>query len=157
MNNAIIEPSLMCLMCDWMEVVTMAWFLVILNAFGILAGFAGHSTVSTVLFGVSFLALFPVWEKLAWEYIMGPLQVEFSTAFHTMNRLANGLVTVFALTGIYVVCVKGLGIQYILVPLFQSVIYSAWKMVTENKPSKIAATVCCFAELVLAFVLLILE
>lgn len=133
----------------------MAWFLVTINAFGILAEFAREPTVSTVLFGVSFLALFPVWEKLTWEYIMGPLQVEFSTAFHTMNRLANGLVTVFAMTGIYVVCAKCLGIQCILIPLFQSVIYSAWKMVTENNSSKIVATVCCFAELVLAFVLLI--
>ena len=153
MNNDIIEPSLI---CDRMEVVTMAWLLVILNAIGILAGIAKEVTISIVLFGVSFLALFPVWEKLAWDYIMGPLQVEFSTIFYTQNRLANGLVTGIVMMGIYIICVKCLGIQCVLIPLFQSVIYNAWKMVTGNKPSKIAATVCCFAELVLAFVLLIL-
>lgn len=140
-----------------MGTVTMAWFFVIINALGILTGFAEQSTVSIILFGVSFLALFPVYEKLTWEHIMSHLVAEFSITYYTHHRLTNGLVTVIVMTGIYVICAKRLGMQCILIPMFQCILYGAWNMVEGKKPKKFVAMVCYCMELILSFVLLILN
>ena len=111
----------------------MAWFLVIMSALGILAGFVGEVRAAIVLFGIAFMALTYQNSKITWKWL-GAMS---DGSYVVDHKLTSGVVTFVVMIAIYLVVAEKLGIA-----IFTVLCYELWN---NSNISNIMVVVLSFA------------
>lgn len=129
-----------------------AWVVVILNALGIAGGFLYGRTAVYVLFGMSFVARFHKYAVIAWNLIYEKESYLVDDAGKANMVIANELVCVICLTGIYLMAaIKG-GFLCVILSMLQSLFFQMWENVRRGEGG-LAVLLSLAAEFFLIFLI----
>ena len=129
----------------------MAWFLVIMSALGILAGFVGEVRIAIVLFGIAFMALTYQNSKITWKWL-GAMS---DGSYMVDHKLTSGVVTFVVMIAIYLVVAEKMGMECAFLPTIQNIIYWAWVIGKRNRKDEVWLLLSYVLEVILVLLLVI--
>ena len=134
----------------------MAWFLGIINAFGIMIGFLGEPRVASIVFGISFMALTIRNSKITWKWF-GALSDGFNVGATVDHKITSVVITFMVMMAIYLVLAVKKGMVCALLPGAQNIFYWLWEIRRHQRKDKTGLLLLYVLEMIVILALITIK